>query len=509
MSSETGDADGVSSQRDNDDVLRHRIRSLIRTARQERGLTQADVGKQVGASRFSINRIEAGVTDLTPPLAEQLEQVLGLTELRSLVAQRNRLVIPTNLGRDAVVARLLDDPQLRRLRIVLVDNLDLYPMLYTWAKGDSVLRGEDIEVVVPTRRRERELFGRDSGLRRTIDYQIKRILDLRKSDHYAADSLRLYESDDVTSAVVVAVRGDRAEGVIWPPIVASGRWTPAQAAALPVGVTVDQHAVAQLDAHIDLLIAGREPLRSNEALCRVEKPDEGAPLSDVASKFTRYFTVGEDQEEDVDDSEGIAVALILVVALCPRRRYGVGRRTVTFMRASSRQDHVRRRSLFSNTVEHIDIRRARAEKTGQPVDEQLSTQSALAAAIEIDDYLESKDKIIPDLAYQIAAAREMAMYGLDISPDRFEPAALPSGLWLIEKSDTNGRKRASIAPRLFVLELSTQPTPELVTLQTNAYVEEVGAQDVLEESDLNSFLGAARENGFLTELLAQNRIVDR
>jgi hypothetical protein len=247
-----------------------------------------------------------------------------------------------------------------------------------------------------------------------------------------------------------------------------------------------------------------EPVRSNEALCRVERSDAGA-----APRFTRYFTVGEDQEEDVDSSEGVAVAIILVVALCPRKRYGVGRRIVTSMRANSRQDHVRRRSLFAKTVEHIDIRRARAVETGQPADEQHSAQSALAAAIDIDDYLVSKDKIVPELAFRIAAAREMAMFGLDIALDRFEPAELPPDLWLIEKPDTNGHKRASIAPRLFLLELETHPTPELVTLQASSYVEEVGALDIMEDEGLNSFLAAAKKSDFLPELLAKNRIVDR
>jgi DNA-binding XRE family transcriptional regulator len=505
MSSETGDTDSIATRRDNDDVLRHKIRSLVRTGRQAVGLTQAELGKLVGASRFTINRIEAGVTDLTPPLAEQLEQVLGLTELRSLVAQRNRLFVPPDLGRDAIVARMLDNPQLRRFRIVLVDNLDLYPMLYTWTKGDTVLRADDIEVVVPTRRREHELFGQGSALRKTIDYQVKRILDLRKSDYYVADSLRLYESDNVTSAMAVAVKGDRAESVIWPPIAVCGTWSPAEAATLPVGATSDQHTVAQLNAHVDALIADREPLRSNEALCRVEESDN----LDADPKFTRYITVGEDQEEEVDDCEGIAAALILVVALCPRKRYGVGRRVVTFMRASSRQDHDHRRSLFSKSVEHIDIRRSRAEETGLPIDEHFSTQGALSAAIDIDDYLSSKNRVIPDLAYQIAATRELAMFDLDIDPARLEPVALPHELWLIKKPDTHGHKRASLAPRLFVLELNTNPTPELVTLQANTHVEEVGAQDILDEPDLNSFLAKARDSGFLADLLARKRIVDR
>lgn len=487
-----------------EDALRLKIRTLVRTARQDLGLTQAELGKRVGASRFSINRIEAGVTDLTPPLAEQLEQVLKLTELRTLVARRDQLVMPTT-GRDAVVARMLDQPQPHRFRIVLLDNLDLYPLLMTWGDGDTVLRADDIEIVVPSPQRERELFGSVTGLRRRIDDQVKRILDLRRSDFYVADSLRLYESDHVTSSVAVALRGDRDEGVIWPPVAVSGGWTAAQAATLPVGVTVDQGTVAQLNAHIDALVAGLEPLRSNEALCRIDDPadDENGP------RFTRYFTVGEDQEEEIDDSEGTAVAMILLLALCPRKRHGVGRRVITSMRASSRLDHELKHSLFSNTVEHIDIRRSRAEEAGQPVDEHFSTQGAVAAALEIDDYLESKGKVIPDLAFQMSAARRLATFGLDVDPARLEPVPLPPELRLIGKTDVGGRRRPAIAPRLFVLELNTQPQPELVTLQANAHVEEVGLADLVEDENLNDFLKSARDHGFLTELLKRKRIVDR
>lgn len=487
-----------------EDTLRLKIRTMVRAARLELGLTQAELGKRVNASRFSINRVEAGVTDLTPPLAEQLEQVLGLSDLRTLVAKRDRLVMPVSTGRDAVVARMLDQPQPRRFRIVLLDNLDLYPLLMTWGDNDTVLRADDIEVVVPSLQRERELFGADSDLRRRINDQVKRILDLRRSENYAADSLRLYESDHVTSAVAVSLRGDRDEGVIWPPVAVSGGWSAAQAATLPVGTTTDQGTVALLDAHIDALVAGLEPLRSNEALCRVgEAHEDGQP------RFTRYFTVGEDQQEEIDDSEGTAVAMILLLALCPRKRHGVGRRVITSMRTSSRLDNVLKHSLFSNTVEHIDIRRARAEEAGQPVDEHFSTQGAVAAAIEIDEYLESKGKIIPDLAFQVAAARRLSTFGLDIDPARLEPVPLPPELWLIGKTDTGGRDRAAIAPRLYVLELNTQPEPELVTLQANAHVEELGLSDIMEETNLNDFLRAARDHGFLIDLLKRERIVDR
>lgn len=469
---------------------------MVRAARQELNLTQAELGKRIGTSRFTINRIEAGAIDLTPGVAEQLEQVLHLPELRQLVAQRDRVGAPVDTGRDAVVSRLLGATGLRRLRIVLADGLNVYQHLFRWVDGDSQLRSDDIEIVVPTVRRERELFGDGSPLLGHIEYQLKRILDLKKSDHYAANSLRLYESDDVVGSMVVAAMRNGAEGALWPPIAVRSGLDDSIAADLPVAVTVEQQAITHLNDHVDGLIRGRETLRSNEALCRV--------VSD-SSIFTRYFTVGEDQEEDVDESEGFAVALVLVVALCPRKSYGVARRAITYMRSKSRQD--RRRSLFSNTVEDIDIQRARAIERGTTIDERRSTRAALAAALDINDYLESRSKVIPDTAFQFAAVREMTMFDLDLEPSRFKLVPLPAELQLIEKPATAGRKRAAIVPRLFVVELQADPS-ELAMLEAKADVEAVGKLDLVADPDLNDFLAEARDSGFLETLLTREHIAD-
>lgn len=505
--SEAGASDPGYLQMDADDAaLRLRVRTMVRTGRQERGLTQAELGKLIGTSRFTINRIEAGATDVTAAVAEQLEQALGLTELRSLVARRDRAVAPTDNSREAVVRRMLGAPGLQRLRVVLADELNLYPLVFAWSDGDSVLRSEDVEIIVPTVGRVRELFGENGPLYGHIEYQIKRLLDLKKSDHYAANSLRLYESDDVIASLVVAATRSGAEGALWPPMATRGRHNWVDANIMPVGVTTDQHAISQLEAHMDALKDGQEPLRSNEALCRVAPVDDqrrGSP-----PVFTRYFTVGEDQEEDVDDSEGTAVALVLVVALSPRRSHGLGRRVITYMRSNSRQD--RRRSLFSNTVEDVDIQHAREIENGAKRNDRRSTKGALAAALEINDYLESHSRIIPDLAYQLAAGREMAMFDLSIEPDRLRPVPLPPELRLIRKPAMGDRKRAAIAPRLFLLELKPdQPEPELVTLQAKADVEEVGSLDLAEDTDLNDFLAEAKASGFLGELLAAQHVTDR
>jgi DNA-binding XRE family transcriptional regulator len=504
MASQSADPGGTSpgpAQAGADDAeLRKQIRELIRDAREKQRLTQVELGKRVGVSRFTINRIEAGATDITPALAESIEQTLELPELRTLVARRDGLSPLPGNGRDAVVARLLGAHRLQRLRVVLADQTDVYSLMYTWVDGDSQLRADDVEIVVPTVKREREMLGVGNLLHGHIEYQIKRLLDLKKSDHYAANSLRLYESDNVVGSLVIAETAAGVEAATWPPLILRG------AAILPVGVTADGQAVAYLHSHVDRLIRGHEPIRSNEAVCRV-------PFSDTSKGpsfpvFTRYFTVGEDQEEDIDDREGIAVALVLVTALAPRRLHGVGRRVITYMRSNSRQD--RRRSLFSNTVEDVDIQRARALAQGLPPSEDRSTRGALAAALDVNDYLESQAEIIPDTAFQMAAAREMSMFGLTVDPDRFQPVSLPSTLQLIRKPASDGRRRAAIAPRLFVLDLkSDQPEPELAALQVNADVEEVGKADLMHDSDLNDFLLEARDSGFLASLLEHHQLVDR
>jgi DNA-binding XRE family transcriptional regulator len=513
MAPESDAADRVVLQADLASAkVREQIKAIVRAARQGRGLTQEELGKEVGASRFTINRIEAGATDLTLALAEELERALKLTELRTLVAQRDRLVAPSNNGRDSVVARLLGAPDLYQLRVVLADETDIYSQLFRWVDGDMALRAEDIQIVVPTARRERELFGDSSPLFGHIEQQLKRMLALKRSDRYAADSLRIYESDDVVSPMIIAEAPNKIEGAVWPPIGVRNEPGYGIAARMPVGVTADQQIISQFHSHIDWLIEDeRKSLRSNEALCEVAgERDPRAGQSDPSLPvFTRYFTIGEDQEEDVDDGEGIAVALILMIALCPRKRHGIARRVITFMRPASRTDQ--RRSLFSNAVEDIDIQRARATEEGLDAEDRRSTRSALEAALDINEYLEARGKVIPDEAFRYAAARVMSMYDLDLDLSRFEPVPLPPELRLISKTSADGRRRAAIAPRLFVVELKTDPS-EFSVVSAKAHggeISEVGKLDLAEEGELNDFLDEARNTGFLAELLTSRGIADR
>jgi hypothetical protein len=405
--------------------------------------------------------------------------------------------MPVDNTRDTVAKRMLAAPGLQRVRVVLADDFNLYRYVHERVADDARLRCNDIEIVVPTIARGRALFGDASLMYGRIEYQIKRLLDLKKSKFYASNSLRLYESDDVIASMLVATTPSGTVAAVWPPMPVRHKPHDIAAAILPVGRTVDPIAVGQLNSHVDHLIGDNETVKSNEALCLVD-PD-GGETSPPA--FTRYFTVGEDQEEDIDSGEGTAVALIMVIALCPRKRYGVRRRVIAYQRAHSRKD--RRRSLFSNSVEEIDIRRARAAEKGWQIDERRSTRGALAAALDTTEFLAEHNGLIPNSAFQFAAAREMAMFDLAVAPDRFEPIPLPPELRLIDKP------QAAIAPRLFVLELNTQPEPELAKLQEVADVDEVGTRDLEVAENLNDFLADAKEHGFLGELLTRYGIAPR
>lgn len=474
------------------------IRKLVREARKAKGVTQEQLGEITGTSRYIINRIENGTTELTAETAELIAQALGLPQLTGLVARRDD-PMPVGNTRDVVIRRMLNTSAPQRIRAVLADDFNLYRYLHERVDDDSRLKCDAIEVVVPTVTRGRQLFGDRSVMYGRIEYQIKRLLDLKKSKFYRENSLRVYESDDVIASMLVVTAAGGAEAAVWPPMPVLHRPHEIAAGILPVGVTVEPRAVGQMNSHIDGLVADHETVKSNEALC-LAAPHDGEGVTPV---FTRYFTIGEDQEDDIDPSEGTAVALIMVIALCPRRRYGVRRRVIAYRREHNRKD--RRRALFGNSVEEIDIQRVRAAAVGQPVDERRSTRTSLAATLETTKFLAGYDGVIPDLAFQFAAAREMAMFDLNVEPARFVPIALPSELRLIDKS------KAAIAPKLFVLELGTdqQETPELATLQDAADVDQVGILDLQEDDNLNDFLEGAKRNGFLGELLERYDVAPR
>lgn len=484
--------------------MRREMRELIRHTRQTKKLTQANLGEAIGVNRSQMNRIEMGTAEITRHLAERLAEALDLRDLVQMFSERERSEPGTETSRDKVVERLFNMPSLETVTIVVADDLDVYQAIYSSRDDTPLLDARKIDIVFPTVERERELF-HGQPIYGHVEYQIKRLADLQGSEDRRLNNLRLFESDSVIASAVIARTRTGTECAYWAPLSMAGRVT---VGSLPVASGSDPATTSQLENYVGSLIDDTSQIRINEALCMVEPAEDGSGRTD--SLFTRYFEVGTDQEEDVDENEGFAVALVLTVALCPRKQFGVARRVVLYKRPSARHDR-ERLSLFSNQVDAADIRGARTAERGSAPESLRSRGGTLAASLDIDEYIRSNGGHIPELAFQIAAAREFRMFGLEIAADRLHRVDLPPELQLISKSVDDGPHRAAVAPRLFVLELEGHGSrPELDTLSSNADIEEVGASDMkTQDSRLNDFLRNARDCDFLVPLLQKLRVADR
>ncbi|SNT48287.1 Helix-turn-helix [Asanoa hainanensis] len=482
--------------------LRAQIRDLIRKARRDRGLSQAQLGSALGQNRYRIIRLEKGELDVTVDEADELDRILNLTELAGLVRRLHKAAGNTESLRDTVVSSLLrETPTLTSVSIVVADDLDVFSMIYDAGRDAMRLDAREIKIVFPSADREQQLYG-GNPLWGYYEYQIKHLVDLQGGEAGPAGNLQVYESDRVTGCAVVASTHTGTQSILWPAVQTKGgihgAWVPAM-------ITDSNVTNEQMKAHIDYLLEDIEPLRTNEALCRFDSGSTDA-------KFTRYFAVGTDEEDDVAGDEGIAVSLVMAIALCPRKHYGVGNRVIMYKRPSSRHDHGLL-SLFSNNVDDTDIRTARALERGNEPDRMRSTRSALAATLDINDYLTANDGVIPELASQLAAARELKMFGLDVTNTRLKRVPLPPELRLIRKPGSDGTNRAAVVPSLFVLTLETSgPEPELDVLSNAADSEAVGIEDIAEfaaQGRLNTFLVTALESGFLTELMQRLEVAKR
>lgn len=463
-------------------------------------MTQEELGVSIGVNRSQVNRIERGNAEVTRSLAERLAVALDLPDLPRLYSERESADLDLDVSRDKVVERLLRLPDLQAITIVVADDLDVYRLVYDSATDTPLVDAQQVDVVFPTVGRERELFG-GQPIYGHVEYQIKRLAALRGGDSQPWGLLRLFESAAVMGSAVVARTRTGTSGAFWAPLAVAGRVV---TASLPVASGSDPTTAGLLEGHIDGLMDRARPIHVNEALCRVG-PVECDTHGEAA--FTRYFEVGEDEEDEVGENEGFALALVLAVARCPRKQHGVARRLITYQRPTARHDR-KRLSLFSNQVDATDVREARARERGTPPDEARSRGNALEAALDTDDYLTAHGGEIPDLAYQIAAARELRMFALEVDHDRLERVELPPELRLIAKS---GVRRAALAPRLFVLELgSVDGRPELDVLAAGADTEALGSDDLQsEDARLNDFLRHARDCGLLVPLLQKLGVAPR
>lgn len=484
-------------------ILRSEIRELIRRARRAKKLTQAQLGEALGVNRTQMNRIEMGTAEISRHLGELLGEVLDLPDLVATFSERVRPDPSERMSRDKAMERLFALPGLETVTIVVADDLDVHRAVYDSRRDTPLLDARSIEVVFPTVERERELF-HGQPIYGFVEYQIKHLADLQGAEDLGLNNLRMYESDSVLASAVIARTRTGTECAYWAPLPTAGGST---GSALPVASGNDPATTGRLESYAAGLLADTPEITTNEALRMVQPAGDRSPGN--TARFTRYFEVGTDQEEDVDDHEGFAVALVLTVARCPRRQFGVARRVVTHGRPRARHDH--RLSLFGNQVDAADLREARTTERGYASDTTRSRGGPLRAALDIDEYVRSHGGDVPDLAFQIAAAREFRMFGLDIATDRLHREDLPAELQLISRPAADGPGRAAIAPRLFVLELDDHGgRPELDTLAAIADIEEIGISDLeIQDDRLDDFLRRATTCGFLGPLLRGLDIADR
>ncbi len=483
---------------DADDIAQQLISDEIRRARRGRGWSQSQLGEAIGASRYTIIRLEAGKQDLTAEVAQQIEAALETEGLVSLVAQREQLAGSgeRQLDRDVVVRRLLQTPRLQRVRMVLADDLDVHAML----AGNPALDDARVQVFVPTAARERELF-HSQPIYGHIEDQIKILSEL--GDQWrdrVRGSLQVYESPNVLGPAILARSPAAIECAYWPVVPSASLVDGSKLQALS---SLDARVVTEVEAHIDGVEATASRIWRNEALAIVDSrprpKGENRPII-----FSRFGAAG--ARTDLGDDEAVTVALVLIHTLSPRRGLGIKRRILVY----SWSDEPGLLSLPGHAVEEVDVRRARRRADGGHfVDLPRSSQEPLAASLEHAEYLAGGGGEIPIQVFKEAASRGLFRdFGIEVEVERLENVVLPPALQCISKehpdSDDPGVVRR-IVPRLFTLDLSVvaddPSVHELTEIKRRAHVQEWGYEDLAEHDDLNDFLSDARESGFLRELL--------
>jgi transcriptional regulator with XRE-family HTH domain len=502
-------AQGTHDASDPDDIADDTAQDLpdaLRRARKAKGWSQSQLGEAIGASRYTIIRLEAGRQDLTVEVARQIESALEAEGLAALVTKREQLADrgERRLDRDIVVRRLLGTQRLQRVQIVLADDLDVHAMV----AGNRALDDARVQVFVPTAARERELF-HGQPIYGHIENQIMELSGLAVAwSSHGRGSLEIYESSVVHAPAVLVRSPTGIECAYWP-VVPSGPVIDGhelQAVSSP-----DPRVTAQIEAHLEAMQAGASTIKRNEALAIVDaqpRPKgENRPIV-----FTRFQAVG--QHSDQGENEAVTVALVLIHTVCPRRDLGVKRRILVH----SWIDDPDQWSLPGHVVEEIDVRRARRRASGDEyIDILRSSQEPFDATLAHADYLGGGEGEIPLDVFKEAASRGLRRdFGVEIATDRLENVVLPPALQRISKEHPDRDDSVfvrSIVPRLFTLDLSVVPgesgAHELSEIKKRARVEEWGYEDLLERHDLNDFLTDAKGEGFLLNLCHELEIAPR
>jgi transcriptional regulator with XRE-family HTH domain len=477
-----------------EDTTQELISDELRRARRAKGWSQSQLGEAIGASRYTIIRLEAGKQDLTAEVAQQIELALEIEGLASLVTKREQLADSGGhqFDRDIVVRRLLRTPRLQRVRFVLADNLDVHAMV----AGNPAVDDAWVQVFVPTAARERALFN-GQPIYGHIEEQIKILSEL--ADQWrdrVRGSLVVYESPDVLGPAILARSPAAIECAYWPVMpsesVVDGR-------KLHALSSVDPEVITKVEDHFEAVEATASRIWRNEALAIVD-PDPRPKGEDRPTIFSRFQTIGE--QRDQSENEAVTVALVLIHTRCPRRGLGIKRRILVY----SRSDDPDRWSIPGYVVEEVDVRRARRTADGLDfVDLPRSSQESLAATLEHADYLAGGDGGgIPIDVFKEAASRGLFRdFGIEVAIERLEHVVLPPDLQHVSKDFGDGAE-VRLVPRLFTLDLpdvaGTSATHELTKIKRRGAVDEWGYEDLAERDDLNDFLTEAKEDDFIVDL---------
>lgn len=503
MASETPDARRVAKDR---------VRRALRDLRADRGLKQDEFGEQAlgGASRFVVNRLEVGSSDLKLEQAEKLDDFLGYAHFVPLVEHRDRQAqVATGVdGRDVFVGRMLQISGGAHVRVVLADDLDFCQLLHRAAEYKTWVPPGRIDVVVPSRERAEQLYLNEDAADRLdnqVERQIRALFDLQAS--FEKDDrgfeLRLYEAPGIRFSLVHVAFHGGAEVAYWPPAPEG-----ITSADLPVAMSADPDLCVGMSRHATALMDEVNRILPNEAMVMPEK--DGAK---VRARFIRFVSRGE-EPPPYDPREGFPVALVAPYAVTVSMEGNpVGRRMILCAR-TGRLDDADRYSLVSSRVEESDIRTARKMDVGaEDRPRSRRRRDPVASAIQVHEKLmEEGTDSLEEGEFLEAARREFRTHwGMEIDPKRFEPWDLPTELSAIEKAPDGKNTRPPLVPRLFLLELETAPGADESTSEFTRFMEGThkyrpatfGREDIttMDPAKLNTFLVKALKVKDLQKLM--------
>ena len=486
---------------DDADRARGRVRLALKATRTRIGLNQTDFAIKVlgNDSRFVVNRLEHGTTELSLEQAKRIDEFTENDVLVPLVEHRDRLARAAT-GRDELLRRMLRLPQIEHVRVVLVDDLPLADLI---RQAESVPR---LEVVLPTRERSGQIsMSSDEPSRgRPLDgffaQQITALLDLAAKDSQSIQ-LQIVESDDVGYSIVHCMFDGGAEVAWWPRVCISGPVP----GVLPVANSGSPGVCAAFESEIQRLVTTGKRLQPNDLVVTARGGPHGTD-----ALLTRLAPRGDPPAFEVGES--YAVALVLPYSYTSSS-HGIAPRLILHTRKGASQPD--KLSLVSARLEESDLH-ADLTQDEESFEFDRVHRDPNAGAVALGRLLSERDgsNVVPINVFRRAAARDFLTYwGIPILDlGRFHAVDLPPELRFIEKEDD------PFVARLFSFELSATTPPgggdsELTRfLQSTSKHDQfvIAARPLLrsEPDQLNSFLDQAIQSGFMANVLADLNIVD-